>query len=915
MRTYLILTTVIILNIHLSPAQDNNYPDLWKKVENLENEGLTKSALEVVETIQKKASKEKNVNQKIKSLLYASKYALILEEDAQLSIINNFKEEIANSKSPEKNIIESLLANLYWQYFQQNRWRFYNRTHTSEKVDANDFQTWDLQTIFNEIQAHFQNSLKNAALLKKENLNTYDTLLLTATNSKTSRPTLYDFLAHQALAFYKTTENNITKPAYKFEIDNPDFLCDAPEFITLNLQSKDSTSLQLTALKVYQNLINFHLKDKEPYALADVDIERLKFIYQHAIFPDKAEKFLAALRDSKSIYKDHEVTGLYDFEIASLYNLQANEYVPGSNTKNRWKRKEALEICEKVISTYPNSVGAEKCKALKHEIVREDISITSEQYLPVNQPSKLLVRYRNLGELNLKSFKISRDQFVKFSSLDREEERFNFIKSLNPEKVWKSPLKNENDYQSHTTEILLPQLSNGYHLILSLPDADNEKTYSYNTIQVTDVAWVDKSGGNKHIFQLINRNNGKPLPGANISLSYQETDDGKILTKHFTTDSEGAIELISGDRYYDLNAHINYKGENAYFGPFYVYGRSGGAYKSNQVFVFTDRSIYRPGQTVFFKGIAIKQTDSKSEILTNTVVSASLKDVNGQNVKTLEFKTNEYGSFQGEFILPEGGLTGYFNIEVTSKQVNLHGNTSFSVEEYKRPKFETNFNPVTETYKVNDSITVKGTASAYAGSNITDAKVVYRVHRQVQYPMWYYWRRPYFSSEPMEIAHGETTTNGKGEYEITFKAIPDTSVNRENLPVFYYEITADVTDINGETRSTTTVVNVGYHALTANVYIQNKLDKAKDDHKLGINTQNLNGEFVPAQGTIKIYKLQAPDRVYRERPWEAPDYKGFTESEFAELFPYEVYGVESDFRTWKKGELVFDKKFNTAEKK
>src|SRR5690606_19629117 len=329
----------------------------------------------------------------------------------------------------------------------------------------------------------------------------------------------------------------------------------------------------------------------------------------------------------------------------------------------------------------------------------------------------------------------------------------------------------------------------------------------------------------------------------------------------------------------------------------------------------TDRSIYRPGQTVFFKGTAIKQADTKSEILTNTVVSASLKDVNGQNVKTQEFKTNEYGSFQGEFILPEGGLTGYFNIEVTSKQVNLHGNASFSVEEYKRPKFETNFKPVTETYKVNDSITVKGTASAYAGSNITDAKVVYRVHRQVQYPIWYYWRRPYFSSEPMEIAHGETTTNAKGEYEITFKAIPDTSVNKENLPVFYYEVTADVTDINGETRSTTTVVNVGYHALTANVYIQNKLDKGKNDHKLTISTQNLNGQFVPAQGTIKIYKLQAPDRVYRERPWEAPDYKGFTESEFAELFPYEAYGSVSDFKTWEKGELVFDEKFNTAEKR
>src|SRR5690606_6688490 len=148
------------------------------------------------------------------------------------------------------------------------------------------------------------------------------------------------------------SENNITKPAYKFEIDNTDLLCEAEQYVSLDLQSKDSTSLQLTALKVYQSLIDFHLKDKEPYALADVDIERLKFIYQHAIFPEKAEKFLIALKDSKSIYKNHEVTGLYDFEIASLYNLQANEYVPETQTENQWKRKEALEICEKVISTY-----------------------------------------------------------------------------------------------------------------------------------------------------------------------------------------------------------------------------------------------------------------------------------------------------------------------------------------------------------------------------------------------------------------------------------------------------------------------------------------------------------------------------------------------------------------------------------
>src|SRR5690606_18456373 len=150
----------------------------------------------------------------------------------------------------------------------------------------------------------------------------------------------------------------------------------------------------------------------------------------------------------------------------------------------------------------------------------------------------------------------------------------------------------------------------------------------------------------------------------------------------------------------------------------------------------------------------------------------------------------------GEFVLPSDGLTGQYSIELLA---GVSAATYFSVEEYKRPKFETKFDPVTETFKVNDSVTVKGTALAYAGSNITDAKVIYRVSRKVQYPDWFYWYRPWFNSEPQEITHGESITNAKGEFKITFKALPDESVDKKSLPIFQYEVTADVTDVNGET--------------------------------------------------------------------------------------------------------------------
>src|SRR5690606_35631114 len=220
-------------------------------------------------------------------MLYKSKFALVFEEDAQLKIINDFKTEIEKSNFPTKNILESLLANLYWQYFNQNRWQFYNRTNIDNKVDTVDFRTWDLQTLFDEIHVHYQKSLENGLKLQEAPLTTYDDILILQKDSKIYRPTLFDFLNQQALEFYKTTETNITKPAYKFEIDNPEFLSDGETFANMSFESKDATSLQLHALKIYQDLICFHLKDKEPFALADINIERLKFVNQHGTFSNK----------------------------------------------------------------------------------------------------------------------------------------------------------------------------------------------------------------------------------------------------------------------------------------------------------------------------------------------------------------------------------------------------------------------------------------------------------------------------------------------------------------------------------------------------------------------------------------------------------------------------------------------------
>ena len=143
------------------------------------------------------------------------------------------KQEIEQSERPLKNLLESVLANIYWEYFKQNRWKYYQRSRTSQVVNPDNFTTWDADAMFNAIHHHFQNSLTNASLLQNIKLESIDDILIQADNSKKYRPTLYDFLIHNAIDFYSTSESTITKPSNEFKVDNDKYFF---EFENLNIQ-------------------------------------------------------------------------------------------------------------------------------------------------------------------------------------------------------------------------------------------------------------------------------------------------------------------------------------------------------------------------------------------------------------------------------------------------------------------------------------------------------------------------------------------------------------------------------------------------------------------------------------------------------------------------------------------------------
>jgi TonB-dependent SusC/RagA subfamily outer membrane receptor len=547
----------------------------------------------------------------------------------------------------------------------------------------------------------------------------------------------------------------------------------------------------------------------------------------------------------------------------------------------------------------------------------------------------LLVKFTNIEKLHFSVYKVSETQKNQFEESNDDSVKFALIHQFKNEQSWDIILPDLGDYQEHSTEAILPPLpGGGYLIVATVPGLKG--VYGHTFIQVTDLALVVNFMDNTQRFQVLRRMNGAPVEGAIIRLkSSARYSNQKLYDQTFITDKRGFVMVPKDDEHYgNFDAIVISNGDTAIFSNYYL-SRNYVKMEEDQEeeepvfarpFIFTDRSIYRPGQTVFFKGILSKKQGDKISVVAGEYVEVYLYDPNDEEVALLRLKTNEYGSFSGEFKLPATGLTGEYNIsaeedyEEDSKFYDEEiedfewNELYFSVEEYKRPTFELDFDPMNELARLLDSVTVSGDAKAFTGAPISGARVTYKVTRAVRYPGWYYWSNAgrYQNSEAREITFGEGMTNHDGSFEIRFKAIPDEQVDKDEWPVFEYQVTADITDINGETRSATTTVKVGYHTMEISVHAPSIIDRSKRDHMLLVETQNLNGQKIDASGNINIYLLQSSGRIFRERPWPAPDIQSIGEEEFIRLFPHDPYLDNNAPQPSENRTLVYSVAFNTA---
>lgn len=891
----ILLWFTLLLHYDLSAAQSYPYQDKWKEIEKKEVAGLLKSMQSVVNEIYMHAKKDQLPQQKIKALLYQAKIEMLTEDSLrqEAALLTRFKQEIVAADTIERNILQSLTAELLYEYYQNNRYRVDRRTDV-EDIEEDDFLTWTESSFKKEVTDLYDASLNPSKSLQQVPVADWAFLLDTSLQYRELKPTLFDILAHRAIDYYAMDDGTREK-----------------------------------GQELQQKLIKQHAEDATKNAY-------LYNYLQYLTRADFSEDVSGRISQLRSLVEKFP-TAWYNAELLlqmaqDYQRLLGNSFWRVSGLKEDFTKKKQyadtiLNLCDQAQRLYPETYGARQMRLMKRHMLHPDFSVQLEKVIVPEQPVPVYVSHRNTHKLYVKilDYKASPkgylvNQLITRRDVKTQQNIDSVLHLYETVQDYIVDLKTFDDYQLHATITQFEPLASGEYLMIVANnpsfqlDTTNMVVFQMLKVSQHAVAWRGQE------LLLTDRETGKPIQKKLVSL-YREASNGQdieLMEQVFTgTDGRAESKRIASAekrrqyyrRFYQIDGDNVFFESDAYFPQ--VSNEDIGQEPKTQVQFFTDRAIYRPGQRIYFKGIVYQNSKGKRRVLSDYKTTVNLHDPNDDAVSTIALTSNTYGSIFGSFVLPVDKVNGTFYL----KEEDTDNRKEFRVEEYKRPNFEVAMDTMKGLFKVGDTIRTKGSVQAYSGAPIVQGKVNYRVIRQALYP-YRTWEvgRPYYPQDSREIKVGETTTDREGNFGIIFLAEPAAEKTEGMFRFYNYRVEVTVTDVNGETHEGYQTIAVGDKSIILSIPLAEKVDLEQLD-SISFETNSLNGQLVGALGNIRLTKLKGPGRVLANTSFGTIDYMLQDSLRFIERFPHLPYKNEQDVANWPKQKGVLDADFDSAKEK
>lgn len=836
----------------------------WKKVEKLVGDENHQSAMELLKRVEAAARDDRAWPEAVKAMASRIQLEAIIKQDDPALKLKRLEAALVKAPAEMKPLLEAVQAAFYHHYFEEHRWEIMGRTKTADGAGA-DITTWDLSRLLAEVDTRFQKALGNAAALKKSPVSQWNGLLEAGDLPDSYQPTLYDFIARQALAHYTSAEQAAVEVkaenAFEFADSSPalgsmeDFLAWKPA---------GGSQPKQRVIQLYQSLLSFHKDDGDPGARVLLNIERLEWAAENATGTGAQQRKLEQLRALSQQNAAHEIS------------LRARAAVADILIKSK-KPAEARALLTEGLAAHEKSRFAPRCRNLLKQIEQKSLTASTE-FVWNGAGPEISFTCRNLDKVFFRLILVSKmpEPQLLAEIIDHEKQAAKLLRKK-PVRAWALDVEPANDFSDHSFRVPAPvDLKPGFYLLAASGNADfsrKKNKVSFAPVLVTPLALVKRGRveGEKDTVDVwvLDAVSGDPVAGAEVSV-WCEAQKSKKLTPQQTvrTDADGFVSIIrdwDGDEMFTAAHDGNFAFSEALDSARISFRHDDNAPTST--FFFTDRAIYRPGQTIQFKGIHVRHDTEKNDYRTLADVKRQvyLKDTDKRELAKLDVVTNAFGSFSGSFTAPQNGITG--TLVISSDD----GSTNVQVEEYKRPKFKVELPPPAIPPKLGDTVAVKVKALGYTGAPVDGAKVVWRVKREPEWAPWLgnaWWFHA--ESSEKEVAHGETQTGADGMADVKFIAEPDKTVDEKTDPWFHYQIHADVTDSAGETRSADGGVRAGFVAMKATVSAA-EWQTVRKPVSFKVTTATLDGEPLKAVGKLAVHRLMQPERV--SRPWLDRDHR------------------------------------------
>lgn len=792
-KSLLLIVSIFILCTIPMNIFGQTYKQLWKQVTDAEEKALPQSAIKVLDEIFQKALKEKNPGQ----MLYAYTYRA---EKVQRFTLDSFYvnirtlEEWADSPTVDHldcAVLHTIIANEYAQYASDNQWQLRQRTDIAEEEPSADMREWSGNMFVNKVINHAQMALVDSLLLLEASTKQYIPFVIQKDGSAYYHHDMYHLLAQQSLMALVSI---------------------------VPLEKNNEVTNAINTL--YDKMIATYKQRGNTDGVLLASLDRLSWQQRFMT----TEQYLEAIDELISEYSNSPL--IPEAYLAKLSYLLRND-----------ESAETLKIVDYVIDAYPGYPRINAFKLYRDVILNPSLIVTNKSKVYPDEDFEMSVTHRNLKGFTLNFYKVNlpadsekldepvNDNFKKAYTTFHSTKRF----ELTPSELYKNA--------DTVLTVRAPEM--GIYIMEVVPDVQPGKPQAYLLSSTRLTLLSRKLPDGRFETVALDAKSGHPVADARIRF-FDNVSGKKVEVGSFTTNKEGKINVPYDRRYRYMIAD---KADDS--SMMFRYANSSGYYSFSEpesdkvVALLTDRAIYRPGQTVYLKGISYRQKEDTARIIENKRITVTLYDANYKEVSKTEVRTNEFGSFTTEFVLPTGALNGYYTIEAENSDKTIR------VEEYKRPTFDITFEKQEGTYSLGDAIELKGNVKTYSGIAVQDIPVKYTVNRS--FNSWR-WR----TEPPVLIASGEVSLNNNGEFVIPVTL--DSDENTKNLGYYTYSIEASVTNLAGETQSTITRVAAGERSILLNAEFKNLINK-DDSINVTFSATNLNGQPVSVSGEYKVFPV------------------------------------------------------------